>query len=67
MTATFALYLNVFVGVVQAFQKVSFLRPLAPTQAEAPFVIAQLAVLVLFAVLGLIAVKTFYPDADAEA
>ena len=46
VTATFALYLNVFVGVVQAFQKVSFLRPLAPTQAEAPFVIAQLAVLV---------------------
>ena len=46
VTATFALYLNVFVGVVQAFQKVSFLRPLAPTQAEAPFVIAQLAVLI---------------------
>ena len=67
VTATFALYLNVFVGVVQAFQKVSFLRPLAPTQAEAPFIIAQLAVLVLFAVLGLIALKTFYPDADAEA
>ena len=67
VTATIALYLNVFVGVVQAFQKVSFLRPLAPTQAEAPFIIAQVAVLVLFAVLGLIALKTFYPDADAEA
>ena len=40
---------------------------LAPTQAEAPFIIAQLAVLVLFAVLGLIALNTFYPDADAEA
>ena len=55
VTATFALYLNVFVGVVQAFQKVSFLRPLAPTQAEAPFVVAQLAVLVLFIVLGFLA------------
>jgi hypothetical protein len=61
VTATMALYLNVFVGVVQAFQKVSFLRPLAPTQAEAPFVIAQVAVLVLFAVLGFLAVKRFHP------
>ncbi len=42
-------------------------RPLAPTQAEAPFVIAQLAVLVLFVVLGFLAVRNFYPDADAEA
>jgi hypothetical protein len=67
VTSTVALYLNVFVGVVQAFQKVSLLRPLAPTQAEAPFIIAQLAVLVLFAVLGFIALNTFYPDADAEA
>ncbi len=60
--ATIALYLNVFVGVVQAFQKVSFLRPLAPTQAEPPFVIAQVAALVLFAVLGFLAVKNFHPD-----
>jgi hypothetical protein len=67
VTATIALYLNVFVGVVQAFQKVSFLRPLAPTQAEAPFVIAQLVVLALFAVLGFLASKRFYPGADAEA
>jgi hypothetical protein len=27
-TATLSLYLNVFVGVVQAFQKISFLQPL---------------------------------------
>lgn len=67
VTATFALYLNVFVGVVQAFQKVSFLRPLAPTQAEAPFIVVQLAVLTLFAVLGFLAIRNFYPDADAEA
>src|SRR6267154_786226 len=31
--AVFALYLNVFVGVVQTFQKVAFFRALAPTQA----------------------------------
>ena len=50
VTATMALYLNVFVGVVQAFQKVAFLQPLAPTQAEAPFVVAQVIVLALFGV-----------------
>ena len=42
--AVVALYLNVFVGIVQAFQKVSFLKPLAPTQSEPPFLVAQIAV-----------------------
>jgi len=65
VTATVALYLNVFVGVVQAFQKVAFLQPLAPTQAEAPFVIAQVAVLALFGVLGFLAVRKFHPDIGA--
>jgi hypothetical protein len=40
-TALSALYLNVFVGVVQAFQKLSFLQPLAPTQFEPPFAFAE--------------------------
>jgi hypothetical protein len=31
ISAVFALYLNVFVGVVQAFQKVPLLRAIAPT------------------------------------
>jgi hypothetical protein len=56
-----ALYLNVFVGVVQAFQKLSFLKPLAPTQSEVPFLIAQISVLGLFVVLGFVAVKRFRP------
>jgi hypothetical protein len=56
-----ALYLNVFVGVVQAFQKLSFLQPLAPTQSEAPFLIAQTLVLGLFVALGIMAVKRFRP------
>ena len=34
--AAFALYLNSVVGVVQAFQKLSFLKPLAPTQSSRP-------------------------------
>src|SRR6266404_2107877 len=32
--AVIALYLNVFVGIVQAFQKVPALKALAPTQTE---------------------------------
>jgi pimeloyl-ACP methyl ester carboxylesterase len=54
-----ALYLNVFVGVVQAFLKVSVLHALAPQQTEPPFLISQLAVLVLFVVLTVLATKRF--------
>jgi len=60
--AVMALYLNVFVGVVQAFQKLSFLQPLAPTQSEPPFLVAQLVVLAMFVALGIAAVKRFHPD-----
>jgi hypothetical protein len=60
-SAVTALYLNVFVGVVQSFQKLAFLKPLAPTQSEAPFLIAQLVVLGLFIVLGIVAAKKFHP------
>jgi hypothetical protein len=38
-SAIAALYLNVFVGVAQAFQKLPFLQPLAPTQSEPPFLV----------------------------
>jgi hypothetical protein len=65
--AVLALYLNVFVGVVQAFQKVSPLRSLAPTQSEPPFLIAQFAVLAIFIVLGILAVRLFRPQADSAA
>src|ERR1700694_1044946 len=60
--ATTALYLNAFVGVVQAFQKLSFLEPLAPTQSEPPFLIAQIAVLAIFVVLGYLSLKRFHPS-----
>ena len=63
VAALAALYLNVFVAVVQSFLKVSFLTPLAPTQSEPPFLIAQLAALAIFAVLGFLAVKRFHPAA----
>jgi hypothetical protein len=60
-TALFALYLNVFVGVVQTFQKVPFFHALAPTQTEPPFAVAQGLVLIAFIALGIAAVKKFRP------
>jgi hypothetical protein len=56
VSAVVALYFNVFVLVVQAFMKVPALHALAPTQAEPPFAIAQLAVLLIFAAAGTVAV-----------
>jgi hypothetical protein len=61
VSAVMALYLNVFVGVIQSFQKLPFLQPLAPTQSEPPFLIAQIAVLAIFAGLGALAVMRFHP------
>jgi hypothetical protein len=58
--AVLALYLNVFVAVVQAFQKLPPLAALAPTQSEPPFLIAQLVVMAIFIVLGVVAVKRFH-------
>jgi len=63
--AVLALYLNVFVGIVQSFQKLPFLQPLAPTQSEPPFLIAQLAVLALFIAFGVLATVRFHPDVEA--
>jgi 4-amino-4-deoxy-L-arabinose transferase-like glycosyltransferase len=63
--AAVALYLNVFVLVVQLFEKVPALRALAPTQKEPPFAIAQVAVLAIFAVLTVLAAKRFRPETSA--
>ena len=66
-TAVFALYLNVFVGVVQAFAKVPFLNALAPTQKDLPFIVAQGVVLLIFVYFGIKAVRSFHPEAIAGA
>jgi hypothetical protein len=66
-SALAALYLNVFVGVTQSFQKLSFLQLLAPTQTEPPFLVAQLAVLAVFIALGILAAIRFHPEVRAEA
>jgi K+-transporting ATPase A subunit len=62
VTAMLALYLNVFVLIVQLFQKVPALKALAPTQAEPPFLIAQLGALVIFVVLTVLAAIRFRPS-----
>ncbi len=61
VAALAALYLDVFVGVVQSFMKIPSLHALAPTQSEPPFLVAQGVVLVLFVLLGFFAVRKFHP------
>lgn len=64
-TAVLALYLNVFVLVVQAFLKVPFLHALAPAQNEPAFIGAQGAVLVAMIALGYGALRRFHPAGAA--
>jgi hypothetical protein len=52
VSATIALYFNVFVLIAQLFQKVPPLKALAPTQSAPAFQIAQLIMLVLFVTAG---------------
>jgi hypothetical protein len=58
-----ALWFNCFVAVAQAFMKIPALSALAPTQGEPPFLIAQIVVLIIFIVLGFLAVRRFRPAA----
>jgi hypothetical protein len=60
-TALGALYFNVFVLIVQSFQKVTVLQKLAPTQSEPPFLIAQGLALIAFLILGTRAARNFRP------
>lgn len=58
--------MNVFgrkCGVVQSFQKLASMKPLAPTQTGAPFVIAQGVVLLIFILAGIAVTRKFRPDA----
>ena len=50
-------------GIVQLFLKVSFLQPLAPTQSEPPFLIAQTLGLLVFVYLTL----SRHPQVSSEA
>ena len=57
--AVIALYLNVFVLIAQFFMKIPALKALAPTQSEPPFLGTQVVVMLVFIVLGVLAVKRF--------
>jgi len=61
VAAVATLYLDCFVAVFQAFLKVPSIHALAPTQSEPPFAIAQGIVLMIFVVLGFLAVRRFHP------
>ena len=61
VTAVASLYLNTFVGVIQAFMKVPSLHAFAPTQSEPPFAITQGIVLLIFVALGILATRKFHP------
>jgi hypothetical protein len=61
VTAVIALYLNCFVGVVQAFDKIPALHALAPKGTEPPFAAAQGATLLIFVILGYLAVRKYRP------
>jgi hypothetical protein len=59
ITAMVSFYFNVFVLIAQLFQKVAALRELAPTQSDPAFLATQLATLLLFLVLTILAVIRF--------
>jgi len=61
ITGLIALYLNVFVLVVQGFLKVPALKALAPTQSEPPFLVAQGVVLAAFVAIAIGAFRSFRP------
>src|SRR6058998_1331826 len=60
--AVICLYFNLFVAVVQAFEKIPALHALAPTQTEPPFKLTQLIVLLVSALLAIIATIRFHPE-----
>jgi len=60
--AVICLYFNLFVLVVQSFEKIPALHALAPTQTESPFKLTQLAVLTISALLCIVALIRFRPE-----
>lgn len=61
VSAILAFYLNAFVAVVQAFQKLPALTRLAPSQSEPPFVATQLGLLVCIGLVIWMALRRFRP------
>ena len=62
LSAVICLYFNLFVLVVQLFEKVPGLHALAPTQTESPFKLTQLIVLGVSILLCVLALIRFRPE-----
>jgi hypothetical protein len=63
ITASIALYLNVFVLIAQLFMKVPSLHALAPTGSEPSFLISEVVVMAIFIALTIAAAIKFRPEA----
>jgi hypothetical protein len=60
--AVIAQYLNVFVLIAQAFNKIPALNQFAPTQTTEPaFAVSQLVLLAIYVWVGILGVKAFRP------
>src|SRR5262249_12922400 len=57
VTAIIAQWFNFAVLIIQSFQKIGPLKELAPTQSEPPFLVAQVAALILFVVLAIFSLR----------
>jgi hypothetical protein len=60
--AVICFYFNLFVLVVQSFEKIPALHALAPTQTESPFKLTQLVVLTISVLLCIVALIRFRPE-----
>ena len=67
ISAIAALYLNVFVLIVQLFLKVPSLHALAPQGKEPPFAITQAVALLAFVIAGFAAAQRFRPKIVSSA
>ena len=59
ISAVLALFFNFLALIAQSFEKIPALNALAPTMSEAPFQIAQVLAVALFAILAVLAFKRF--------
>lgn len=66
ITVLLSQYFNVFVLVVQLFQKISVLKNLAPTQTEPIFGLTHLFVLLAFVLIGKRALNRLDPSVFAD-
>jgi hypothetical protein len=65
--AVICLYFNLFVLVVQSFEKIPALHAMAPTQTEPPFKFTQLVFLLVSVLVAIVAAIRFRPESVARS